>query len=162
MGAVSGRSTQSLASMSGRITTKQRLALEQLEDGIALFLSRRYISALTLAGAAEEILSRIIEERTGKHPFGEWLWQISNDIRSEMGNPPISKKDVFRMLNEARNRAKHHDPGKPQRVVHDRLGDALWQLQRATGAADGLRLKYRGRRAYRGWLKRNGFVPMIP
>lgn len=43
-------------------TTKIALAREQLEDGIGLFLSGRYVSALTLLGASEEILSRIIQK----------------------------------------------------------------------------------------------------
>ena len=40
--------------------TKQDIAILQLEDAIDLFLARKWISAVTLAGAAEEIFARLL------------------------------------------------------------------------------------------------------
>jgi hypothetical protein len=42
------------------------LALEQLDDAIGLFLRKRYVSALTLAGAAEAILSGTMKGKAPK------------------------------------------------------------------------------------------------
>ena len=38
---------------------KEEAALIQLSDAINLFYQKRYLSAVTLAGAAEEILGRL-------------------------------------------------------------------------------------------------------
>lgn len=136
--------------MMGSRTTKMALAREQLEDGIALFLSGRHVSALTLLGAAEEVFARIIEERTGAHPL-EQDWLRANRIRSLLGNPHISKQEIFRIHNAGRNLVKHHTPGDPVRVTHERFAEAFMMIQRAIGCADGLRIRYRGKKEYRRW-----------
>jgi len=136
-------------------TTKIALAREQLEDGIGLFLSGRYVSALTLLGASEEILSRIIQEKTGTHPL-ENLWQWANRTRTRLGRPHISKQEIFKSWNAGRNTVKHHNLGEPQSLSHDRFGEAFMMIQRATGSADYLKLKYIGKKSYKAWLVEKG------
>ncbi|WP_144380937.1 hypothetical protein [Stutzerimonas stutzeri] len=137
-------------------TTKIALAREQLEDGIGLFLSGRYVSALTLLGASEEILSRIIQEQTGTHPL-ENLWQWANRTRTRLGHPHLSKQEIFKSWNAGRNTVKHHNPGEPQNLNHDRFGEAFMMIQRATSCADHLKLKYVGKKLYKAWLVEKGF-----
>lgn len=137
-------------------TTKICLAREQLEDGIKLFLQERYVSALTLLGAAEEILARIIEGKTGSHPL-EADWERANRIRSHLGHSHISKSALFSAYNAGRNAVKHHDPKDPIVTRHDRFGEAFMMIQRATSCADALGLRYAGRREYRNWYRRTGF-----
>jgi hypothetical protein len=140
----------------GTARSKITLAREQLEDGIALFLAGRYVSALTLLGAAEEVLARVIEAKHGSHPL-EADWQMANQIRTHLRKPHISKQQFFRVFNEGRNRVKHHTPGASLRVNHDRFGEAFMLIQRATGCADLLRLRYQGRLEYRAWHEQAGF-----
>jgi hypothetical protein len=137
-------------------TTKIALAREQLEDGIALFLAERYVSSLTLLGAAEEILGRIIEAASGAHPL-EADWQKANRIRTALGHPHISKAELFRSFNAGRNKVKHHSPGQTLRVTHDRFGVAFMMIQRATSCADYLNLRYKGRTDYRAWFLKLGW-----
>ena len=49
--------------MADQTYDKIDLATEQLDDAISLFKRRRFVSALTLAGAAEEILGRALSHR---------------------------------------------------------------------------------------------------
>jgi hypothetical protein len=137
-------------------TTKLALAREQLEDGIVLFLAKRYVSSLTLLGASEEILARVIEGATGRHPLDQ-NWEVANAIRSKLGHPHISKRDLFNAFNAGRNTAKHHTPGDSLRISHDCFGEAFMMIQRATWCADSLKLRYKGRKEYRSWLVKAGF-----
>lgn len=136
--------------------SKMTLAREQLEDGIALFLSARYVSALTLLGAAEEILSRLIEESEGAHPL-EADWHRANSIRSRLGKPHISKRQIFQIYNHGRNTVKHHTPSESRYVQHDRFGEAFMMIQRAISSAERFKLKYKGRREYTRWYINNGW-----
>lgn len=137
-------------------TTKIALAREQLEDGIGLFLSGRYVSALTLLGSSEEILSKIIQEKTGDHPL-ENLWQRANRTRTRLGHPHISKQEIFRSYNAGRNTVKHYNFGEPLILDHDRFGEAFMMIQRATSSADYLKIKYTGKKLYKAWLVQKGF-----
>ena len=137
-------------------TKKINLARQQLEDGVELFLDKRYVSALTLLGAAEEIMSRLIEERTGAHPLDE-TWRISNSIRTHFGHPHISKREIHRSFNAGRNAVKHHSPGQPLEILHYGFGEAFMMVQRATGAAQMLALRYKNRARYLLWLRVNGW-----
>ena len=137
-------------------TTKISLARQQLEDGIKLFLDGRYISALTLLGAAEEIVARIIEGRTGSHPL-EADWERANRIRSHLGHPHISKSKLFSAYNAGRNTVKHHNPKASLVTCHDRFGEAFMMIQRATSCADALGMRYAGRKEYRNWYRCAGF-----
>lgn len=142
--------------MATRSFSKRTIAREQLEDGIALFLDKRYVSALTLLGAAEEILSRLVEEQTGSHPLEE-MWKFSNRMRTRLGTPHISKAATFNIFNRGRNTVKHHTPGETIRVSLNRYDEALSIIQRATASADYLHLRYRNKKAYNDWLRDVGF-----
>jgi hypothetical protein len=137
-------------------TTKISIAREQLEDGIALFLMKRYVSSLTLLGASEEIMARIIEGAVGKHPL-EHSWELANVIRSKLGHPHISKQEIFRSYNAGRNAVKHHSPGQSLHLNHARFGEAFMMIQRATWCADHLKLRYKGKKEYRFWYVEAGW-----
>lgn len=112
-------------------TKKINVAKEQLEDGIRLFFEERYLSSLTLLGAAEEVFGRILEERTGKD-FIEPFWQQVNRIRTTLGSPHISKRELRRMFTASRNWLKHHTPGEAQAQYVNRFGEAFHMIQAAT------------------------------
>lgn len=130
--------------MVGR-TKKINLAREQLEDGVQLLLEKRYVSALTLLGAAEEILSRLAEEQGGKH-FLDGIWEEVNAWNRSRGGDDVPKRRIYRSFNEPRNSVKHHTPGDIPSVAIYKEPAALMMARRAQHAADYLGLKYRNKR----------------
>ncbi len=130
--------------MVGR-TKKITLAREQLEDGVQLLLERRYVSALTLLGAAEEILSRLAEEQGGKH-FLDGIWEEVNAWNRRFGGDDVPKTRIYRSFNEPRNSVKHHTPGVVPSVAIFKEPAALMMARRAQHAADYLGLKYRNKK----------------
>ena len=130
---------------------KTTLAREQLEDGASLLFSGRYVSALTLLGAAEEVLSRLLEEQGGDHPL-EDLWAGINEWNRQHGGNDVSKKHVHRVFNEPRNSVKHHTPGELQSVVIFKAPAAAMMAERAAYAAKALGLKYKNSKQLEEWL----------
>ena len=54
--------------------TKQQVAEHQLERALRLFLDERdYVSAITLAGASEEILGRLLAKEGKEHALGSFV-----------------------------------------------------------------------------------------
>ena len=49
--------------MTDQMYNKVDLAREQLDDAISLFRKKKFVSALTLAGAAEDILGKALSHR---------------------------------------------------------------------------------------------------
>lgn len=95
------------------IIPKAEVALRQLDDAIALFISGRYLSAITLAGAADAVFCGLIEAHGGRVP-AEQTWEQIEKVR-QMGIPlagDISRKEAFQKWNSTRNRLKHHDAGR--------------------------------------------------
>jgi len=86
--------------------TKLEVASHQLDVAIRLFLDGDYLSSLTLAGAAEEILGKLCE-RAGKPVAVETIidfhWKDTDEAKSDKER----RKILLGVLNEARNQAKH-------------------------------------------------------
>lgn len=97
--------------------TKLEVATRQLDAAIRLFLEDDYLSSLTLAGAAEEILGRLseraglpvaVEEIVAYH-FGDTDSALSDKER---------RKILLEVMNRARNATKHaNDPTEAHFVV---------------------------------------------
>ena len=90
--------------------TKLDVAVHQLNVAIRLFLDGDYLSSLTLAGAAEEILGRLCE-RAGKPVAVDYIVDYHlKDIDPTL--PEKKRRTILReVLNSARNEAKHaNDP----------------------------------------------------
>ena len=86
--------------------TKREVAVRQLDQAIRLFLEGDYLSSLTLAGAAEEILGSLCE-RAGKPVAIEKIiafhWKDTDPALSDGDR----KKILLGVLNRARNAVKH-------------------------------------------------------
>lgn len=141
--------------MVGR-TKKTTIAREQLDDGIELLIAGRYISALTLLGAAEEVLARLVEERTGSHPLDEWWKGLNEDVRAR-GYQDVAKVRFYKFFNEPRNQVKHHTPGSDPDVALYKQPAAALMAQRAITAADALGLKFRNRARCMAWFHNNDY-----
>ncbi len=80
----------------------EEIALIQLHKAIELFYEENYICAITLAGAAEEILGKLLEFSKNKKPIlKELKIKISDQI------PDVKEKEVATKLNNTRNMLKH-------------------------------------------------------
>lgn len=137
--------------------SKRQIAREQLEDAIRLFLGGHVISSLTLAGAAEEVLSQLAAAEGKPHPLDS-VWEAANEIRTRLGAQHISKKEIHRMFNEGRNLVKHHDPGDPVLVRFDDWFDSINMIGRAIFSADNIGLRFSGRRGFHSWLRKRDLM----
>jgi hypothetical protein len=95
------------------ILTNLEIAHRQLERSIDLFMrAKDYVSALTLAGAAEEILGKLLHREGRQH----WLDEILDGAIEALGfvdedadSPEARKarKDIADLANFYKNRFKH-------------------------------------------------------
>jgi len=111
---------------------REDAARHQLHDAIDLFFVGRLYSALTLAGAASEVLGQM--NRAEGHQSS---YEIRRDAVAQMyerlfGPWPNRKKNgdpIVPRINEARNALKHYDPAKDSQCVdldlEDETKDAL-------------------------------------
>jgi hypothetical protein len=117
--------------MAERSYDTKRIALEQLETALRLYLEQRdYIAAITLAGAAEEILGRIAKNMG----IETSLQTLSNDavaIHKRLLNVAIERKHFVKRANYARNKLKHVDPITEPTIVFDPEEEAIDMLNRA-------------------------------
>ena len=110
------------------VAYKTDIAVKQLETAIKLFLERKdYICAITLAGASEEILGKLVE-RVGKKPA------IKSSIESlkTIYSINISDKELIsKHLNFARNTLKHANVTDEDKVELDAQTEAISLILRA-------------------------------
>jgi len=95
--------------MTYTILTKFEIAEEQLFQSIALYLEgKKLISSITLAGAAEEILGKLVKIKNKENALElkvKDLCQLEETLFSEKSDP----KKYIKIRNEARNELKHMD-----------------------------------------------------
>lgn len=138
--------------------SREEAAILQLEDAINLFYQKRYISAITLSAAAEEILGKLSDEHYSKLLQKKTKSNFSDDtatflsitasmiIRdgkelSEMQkeeNAKTIRKEFILMRNKTRNSLKHYNPGDKGIPEKDLINTALDHI---TGAI--INYKYR-------------------
>jgi hypothetical protein len=105
--------------------SRQALAEHQLDRAIRLLLEERdAVCSLTLAGAAEEILGKIVEEGGGRSSLGSFI-----DVCLMMGRLSHGedwKPGTFAdMANHTRNALKHHGDGTEVAVTEDMACEML-------------------------------------
>ncbi|PCJ25086.1 MAG: hypothetical protein COA96_08045 [SAR86 cluster bacterium] len=84
------------------------VATRQLNRSIRLYLDEKdYLSSITLAGAAEEILGQLVVENGGTH---ELEHEITATLRfcDKDENDPKERKSVALLANYFKNRTKHY------------------------------------------------------
>jgi hypothetical protein len=105
--------------------TRVDLAIEQLDVALELFLKDRSVaSALTLAGAAEEILGRALKLKG--HGSVIEVWYDAVDDRWG-----VKWKEYINTMNAARNGLKHLNSEKDFEVSFDPFWEAVFMLLRA-------------------------------
>lgn len=102
--------------------TKRDLAIHQLEKAIELFHANDFICATTLAGAAEEVLGKIVKHNGGESWLEEHI-NLCQELTAESEGGKIDSKELVKELNHLRNSLKHYGDKKGQ--IHDADNDVL-------------------------------------
>jgi len=110
---------------------KLEIARSQLETALQLFQDGKDLfSVITLAGAAEEILGKLLKER-GQRNALETTERAAVDMYRQMFGEETGAKQFAERANRARNALKHHGQGQPRLVTLDPLEEATDMLDRA-------------------------------
>jgi hypothetical protein len=115
--------------------TKLQVAEHQLDRALKLFLDEKdYVCAITLAGASEEILGKLLEKSGKEHALGSFVKACVAAGRILHGEE-WSPKEFVAMENAWRDALKHYTDGEPIMVprevaveILDRAIDNLWAL----------------------------------
>ena len=92
--------------------TNEEIALRQLERAITLFLNEKdFVSSITLAGAAEEILGNLLKIDDKSHVLEQLIEGALhlNKIHPESAQAPKARKEIANIANYYRNRMKHYN-----------------------------------------------------
>lgn len=117
--------------MSEQEYTHIELAVEQLDIALYLFLNKQsFVSALTLAGAAEEIFGKALQRNAEQNSL-DWKYENTEWWWTELHDKPLSKKEFAERENRARNAAKHIGDSNDMSVMVDLEDAALWMIVRA-------------------------------
>ena len=115
--------------MQASLLSAQDIAEHQLLAALKLWRENDYLSALTLAGAAEEILGKRLR-KIGRESAFE---QIKNDIvaaaKAHGDTDSKTEKLVGELLNQTRNELKHYSGNES--LSFDLRADAAEMLERA-------------------------------
>ena len=144
--------------------TKAEIAKLQLEDAIELFLEGKRISAITLAGAAEEIFARLLNLQ-GEASTAEEAWEQMEEVRAATGLPYAgvrTKSEVFREWNKVRNTLKHHSNVDEDPLTFSSFDAAFEMINRANMNGDLLGVVATNRQDYENWLIENIFSATEP
>ncbi len=102
-----------MSSPSDLTLTKLEVARVQLERALALYLRESdFVSAITLAGASEEILGKLLEQCGKKHALSaliEASVEYARVVQDRKAKPEVFAK----LANEVRNGLKHITDGQP-------------------------------------------------
>ncbi|MCK6406838.1 MAG: hypothetical protein L6Q60_12595 [Rhodocyclaceae bacterium] len=115
--------------------TKAEVAAHQLERALRLFLDESdYVCAITLAGACEEILGKLLEKSGKENALGSFVnlcVAVGRSVHGEEWSPKV----FVTMANEFRDGLKHYTDGQPISVpreaaveILDRALENYWQL----------------------------------
>jgi hypothetical protein len=119
--------------------SKLDAALAQLDTAIELFLREDYLQALTLGGAAEEILGALTKHKGETNAIEFMLADYKTNEAIAPHIRELPAKTVLQALNHPRNSAKHaHDPDE---AVEVDASIALQMLMRAVPMARDLGAK---------------------
>lgn len=136
---------------------KHDVALIQLNDAIALFTRERFLAALTLAGAAEEILGKLLV-RKGELPAVKESTAAIERLRAETGlslGGDASERDLIDGWNQARNAAKHLVGAEDQPLTLNLCDEAYWMVRRAIANAQKLGHRVAAAQDFENWVVLN-------
>lgn len=131
-----------------------QVAIVQLNEAISLFTRERFLAALTLAGAAEEILGKLLIRR-GELPVIKASTAAIKRLRAETGLSVMgeaSEREMVDAWNQARNNAKHLTRPEGDSVTLNLCDEAYWMLRRALANSEKLGLHVTGTQDLENWV----------
>lgn len=90
--------------------TKQEAAAANLDAAIDAFLAGKWVPAIHLAGAAEEVFGRL-EEAKGSKTLPDHIWE-----KVDFTDLVAKKKDYIAAINKHRDWVKHHGAEHPLEI----------------------------------------------
>lgn len=149
--------TPTLGHENDTLITKSEVAKVQLNEAIALFLAGKYLCAITLSGAAEEIFARLLNAQ-GKKSIVESSFQTIQDVREKTGLPAMGsrpKNEIFNEWNTARNTLKHHGKESDEPIRINLFDEAYWMIKRALSNAKGMNVEISNELDFENWIIMN-------
>ena len=112
-----------------QILSAQQIAEAQLHTALRMWSEKEYVSCITLAGAAEEILGKRMR-KLGLEPSFDNILTTFVQMANRMGEAiPNIKRDIATLLNQTRNELKHYSGDEG--LDFDLRADAQEMLERA-------------------------------
>lgn len=138
--------------MAEQLYSRLELAQEQLEVALLLFLEKQsYPSAITLAGAAEEIFGKELVRR-GKRPTLDWKFDKMAVVHKLLHGKELEHKSFVAAENLIRNSLKHLNETDTPDIAVDLEDTACWMLVRACENAQGLDLDIARFQEFNDWF----------
>lgn len=134
--------------------TKSEVARIQLIEAIALFVTEKFLSAITLAGAAEEILGKLLVRQL-KKPVVKESAKAIQQLREKTGLSIMdgkSEKELIDQWNAARNIVKHLIGPEDEPVTLNLCDEAYWMIRRALANAHKLHISISNENDFENWL----------
>lgn len=131
------------------------LAKEQLDTALYLFLDHRnYSSAITLAGAAEEIFGRSLTLKGGKSALDS-SYESMAEFHRMIDGDELDKKLFVSKENLARDALKHLQESKGPTITFDLEEAACWMLVRSIQNGKELGLEFERYHDFDSWFYEN-------
>lgn len=146
--------TQTLGYEEDTRITKDEIAEIQLIEAISLFLAGKYLCAVTLSGAAEEIFARLLNAR-GEKSIVESSFHAIHSIREKTGLCVVgnrAKNEIFNEWNAARNALKHHEKEAEELIGLNLFDEAYWMIRRALSNAKKLGISIGNELDFDNWV----------
>lgn len=106
--------------------SKGEIAMIQLSDAIKLYNANQHVSAITLAGAAEEIFAGLLMQEAERKCISLSTAEHIEQFMFESTPGLITEKNYHVQRSRTRNELKHHDNQKSHNsVTGDFAGTAL-------------------------------------
>ena len=138
--------------MADQTYDKIDLATQQLDDAISLFLKRHFVSALMLAGAAEEILSKALSHR-GEQDALERKRETLEPLHTWLHERSLSREEFIEKENRALIAVTRMESANDPSVTLDLEEAAYAMIVRACENSDLLGLpRTRKMRDFENWF----------
>jgi hypothetical protein len=111
--------------------SKLEIARIQIEAAVVHYEADEFIPAITLAGAGEEILGKMVKATGKKHALATAQDQTAVIYGLLWPGEVSDPKKVASAANAARNEMKHHDSGEDSSIELDPRAEAENMLDRA-------------------------------
>lgn len=128
------------------------IAFNQLETAIQLFLQdKNYLSAITLAGASEEILGKYAKKLNEETAYSILTTGLANDFKGKFSKEEVGRK----FINFHRNELKHFDFPEHDEIEIDPEFEAISMIVRAAINLTSLKIMTGNIKDFNKWIKEN-------